>query len=195
MSPAKYVFSLIAAVVMLGCDRVEAPSASPGTSSAAPAAAGPDSRIRRYAGILPCADCAGLHTDLRLTSEAGSDQATRYELRETYIGARDGDRTFEHSGSWGVLRGTLADADATVYQLDIGNPERARNFVRVGHDELRALDRQQHEIDAPFPLVLRRLSADADAFVTLTERDTGMRRRVELGQTVIVRLESNRTTG
>lgn len=154
-----------------------------------------DVTIRRYAGVLPCADCAGLHTDLRLFSDFGSDQATRYELSETYIGTRDGDRTFEHSGRWGVLRGTPTDADATVYQLDIGEPGRARSFLRVGDDELRALDRQQNEIESPFPLLLRRLSADASAFVTLTEQESDTRLRVELGQTIIVRLESNRTTG
>ena len=43
--------------------------------------------------------------------------------------------------------------------------------------------------------MLRRLSADANAFVTLTEQEAGARLRVELGQTIIVRLESNRTTG
>jgi predicted secreted protein len=178
-----------------GCDRGAAPSA-PAASSEAPAAARADGTIRRYAGILPCADCPGLHTDLRLFSEAGSDQATRYELSETYIGTPDGGgRTFEHSGRWGVLRGTPEDPDATVYQLDIGEPERARNFLRVGDDELRALDRQQNEIDSPFPLVLHRLSANADAFVRLTEQETSARFRVEPGQTVIVRLESNRTTG
>jgi predicted secreted protein len=154
-----------------------------------------DVTIRRYAGILPCADCAGLHTDLRLFSERGSDQATHYEITETYIGARDGDRAFENSGTWGVLRGTPADADATVYQLDIDKPGRARNFLRVGNDELRALDRQQNEIASPFPLVLRRLSADANAFVTVTEQQASAPLRVELGQTIIVRLESNRTTG
>jgi predicted secreted protein len=190
----RFALSFIAALAAFACDRGDAPSA-PAASNATPAAAQSDVTIRRYAGILPCADCAGLHTDLRLFSDPGSDQATRYEIAETYIGARDGDRAFENSGRWGVLRGTPADADATVYQLDIDKPGRARNFLRVGDGELRALDRQQNEIASPFPLVLRRLGPDANAFVTLTEREAGAPQRVELGQTIIVRLESNRTTG
>jgi copper homeostasis protein (lipoprotein) len=47
-----------------------------------------------YQGILPCADCSGLETSLFL------DEDGTFVLQETYLGSKDGDRTFASYGSW-----------------------------------------------------------------------------------------------
>jgi predicted secreted protein len=152
--------------------------------------------LAAYAGVLPCADCAGIRTELRLFADQASGQAVRYELTETYLGTRDGDRRFERSGRWTVLRGTPDDNDATVYQLDSDQPGRARNFLRVGDAELRVLGRDQRPIASAIPQSLQRM-ADNDAVtpLTLVEKDAGQSVEVKRGQTVIVRLDSNRSTG
>jgi predicted secreted protein len=105
-------------------------------------------------------------------------------------------RTFERSGLWGVLRGTPADADAIVYQLDIGDPERARSFLLTKDGELRQLDRRHNEIASPAPHSLHRQSAARDAsIVTITADDAGQRVVVEVGQALVVKLDGNRSTG
>src|SRR5215510_6268561 len=76
-------------------------------SSKAPAV--PQTTATKYAGTLPCADCAGIRTVLTLYSEPGP---TRYELVETYLATRDGDRSFPSSGRWTVLRGSATDSNA-----------------------------------------------------------------------------------
>jgi copper homeostasis protein (lipoprotein) len=99
-----------------------------------------------FAGVLPCADCSGIHTELRLYAEQPSTHPPRYQTTETYRGTRDGERTVQRSGHWTVLRGSANDPDATVYQLDYDRPEAQQNFLRVGDAELRLLDRNQEEI-------------------------------------------------
>jgi lysophospholipase len=110
-----------------------------------------------YAGVLPCADCAGIRTELSLYVEQPWGRPVRYELRQTYLGTRGGDRTLESTGRWNLLRGTQDDPDATVIELDADRPDARRDFLRVG-DELRALDRQQREIASAAPHTLRRVA-------------------------------------
>ena len=70
---------------------------------------------------------------------------TRVEPRKTP------DRVFEKTGRWALLRGSANDPNATVYQLDFDRPDTQRDFLKVGDDELRLLDRRQHEIPSPAP--------------------------------------------
>jgi copper homeostasis protein (lipoprotein) len=84
--------------------------------------------IVKYAGTMPCADCMGIRTVLTLYSEPGP---TRYELNETYVGTKDGDRSFPRFGRWTILRGSATDADATVYQIAFDRPDRTVNYSVV----------------------------------------------------------------
>jgi len=56
------VLALVTAVALAGCVTI--------TSSS----------IGTFAGVLPCADCSGILTELRLYTEQPSGQPTRYEL-------------------------------------------------------------------------------------------------------------------
>src|SRR4051812_14612115 len=149
------VAALITLVALAGCAGSGRDSSKPDTSVL----------LGMYTGILPCADCAGIRTDLWIYAEQPSGEASRYGLRETYIGTRDGDRTFERSGRLKVVRGSASDRDATVYQLDTDQDAR-RNFVRAGDAELRLLDRDLGEIKSSAPRSLYRA-------VTLAEGDSG----------------------
>jgi copper homeostasis protein (lipoprotein) len=145
------------------------------------------SSIGTFAGVMPCADCAGILTELRLSAEQPSGRPTRYELTETYLGSREGDRSISRTGRWGTSRGS------TVVQLDLGRPEMPRSFQRVGDEELRLLDRNQREMLSKAPRSLYRVS-ELPA-VTLVEGDSGRAIDVERGQRVFVVLGADRATG
>jgi copper homeostasis protein (lipoprotein) len=175
-----HVFAaLITLVALAGC-------AGSGSDSSSK----PDTSVLlgAYTGILPCADCAGIRTDLWVYAEQPSGEASRYGLRETYIGTRDGDRTVERTGRLALTRGTANDREATVYQLESERSDGRRNFVRAGDNELRLLDREKRELPPSPPRSLYRA-------VTLAEGDSGKVIDVGPGERVIVRLASNRTTG
>jgi len=152
--------------------------------------------LGRFIGVLPCADCAGIHTELRLYAEQPSGRPTRYEVTETYLATRDGDRTVQRTGRWTIMRGSTSDPDATIYQLDYDRPDTRRNFLRVGDSELRLLDRDQREIASTAPHSLHRVPNEPSMdTVTLAESDSGRVVQVARGQTVVIRLNSNRSTG
>ncbi len=146
--------------------------------------------VGTFAGLMPCADCAGILTELHLYEEQG--RPVRYELMETYMGTRDGDRSIGTAGRWTTLRGSAADPAATVIQIDLGRIDALRNFQRVG-DELRLLDRKLNLIVSPAPRSLYRVS-DLPP-LTLVEADSGRTVEVERAQRVYVVLGANRTTG
>ncbi len=84
----KSVYALL--LMIFGCNQpeIERPATEPddviGTST-------------RWVGTLPCADCSGIAYDLALNAETG-----RFTLINTYLGTRDGDRTYTRTGrySW-----------------------------------------------------------------------------------------------
>lgn len=160
--------ALIAIAALSGC-------AGPGGS---PSSSDSSSVLGSYTGILPCADCAGIRTNLVL-------YADRYELRETYIGSRDGDRTVERAGRMKVVRGAANDREATVYQLQAERPDSPRHFLRVGDSELRLLDSKLHDVPG---------STLYHATV-LAEGDSGRAIEVSPGERIVVRLSANRGTG
>jgi|SRR5882672_267868 len=149
------------------------------------------SSIGTFTGVLPCADCAGILSELHLYTEQGRPR--NYELMETFMGTRDGDRSIGTAGRWTTLRGSAADPDATVIQIDLGRIDALRNFRRIGDNELRLLDRKLNDIVSPAPRSLYRVSELPPA--TLVETDSGRTIEVERGQRVYVVLAGNRTTG
>jgi hypothetical protein len=108
--------------------------------------------------VLPCADCGGIRTELRLYTEVGSDRPLRYTLKQTYLATRDGDRTVERTGRWTILRGSAQDPDATVFQIAFDDPQLQQSFLEVSEDELRLLDRMQGEIPSEAPHSLHRVT-------------------------------------
>ena len=143
------------------------------------------SQIGTFAGVLPCADCAGILSELHLYAEQPSGRPTHYELVETYMGTRDGDRSIGTTGPW--------ETHGEVLRLDLGRIDAVKNFRRVGNDELRLVDRNDREIFSAAPHSLYRVS-ELPA-VTLVEGDSGQTIEVDRGQRVFVVLGANRTTG
>ena len=162
--------ALIAIAALAGC-------AGQGGSPASSESSNP---LGSYTGILPCADCAGIRTNLVL-------YADRYELKETYIGTRDGDRTVEKVGGVKVMRGSASDREATVYQLQGERSEPRRNFLRVGDNELRLLDGKLQDVPGP--------ASSLYHATVLAEGDSGQAIDVSPGERIVVRLGANRGTG
>lgn len=109
-----------------------------------------------YEGVLPCADCQGIRTELTLF-----DEDFTYKLVETYLGMPDGDRTLSSDGDWTTLRGTAGQPDATVYQLNPGEPEKVRNFLVLDEGQIQQLDGdgRENESRLGYRLTRKNLSA------------------------------------
>ena len=84
-----------------------------------------------YKGVLPCADCEGIETKLKL------NQDKTYELKETYLGKGDG-KAFESQGSF-----QFDSKNSSIIKLDKAGDSR-KYFVAEGY--LNALDMDGNEI-------------------------------------------------
>jgi copper homeostasis protein (lipoprotein) len=97
-----------------------------------------------YQGTMPCADCSGLDTVLRLYAHGKYDTTYAFYVRtQTYRDAPHGSVTFSDRGDWTVLRGDATDVNATVYQLNPDDQrhsdswlakENGASLVQLGHD-------------------------------------------------------------
>jgi copper homeostasis protein (lipoprotein) len=162
---ARWMILTVAALALSGCGKpaqkatdhaipvILAPASA--VAPAAPAAPGEEPMALRYEGVLPCADCPGIRTELTLTRKAKGWAEGSYSLSETYL-ERGGPHVT--TGDWTTLRGDATDPDASVYQLNPDQPETQRNFLRVGGDvELKALDRDMTRWGGKLPDTLTRV--------------------------------------
>jgi uncharacterized lipoprotein NlpE involved in copper resistance len=96
-----------------------------------------------YAGMLPCADCAGIDTSIAFTPEGG------YSMSETY---QDADQSsFVTKGTW-----TVREDGKTLLLDPEDKEERDRWYEIVSMSELRALDMEGKAIDSTLDHSLRR---------------------------------------
>lgn len=108
-------------------------------------------KLFSYKGILPCADCSGVLTELTLNKDSMT-----YTMQETYQGTNDGDRAFQSNGKFTEIPIVENANDVIIYKL---NPEKAgspRYFKALGDSGLRLLDKDQKEIPGSRNYVLVR---------------------------------------
>ena len=98
-----------------------------------------------YVGVLACADCPGIRTELTLRRKAAGWAEGAYKLTETYLDRGPPEVT---EGEWTTLRGDAVNEDAVVYELDPDKPDRARHFEKVDEKSVRALSR---DLEPPPP--------------------------------------------
>ena len=94
--------------------------------------------LGEFKGTLPCADCQGVETSLtRSMTDEGTAEGS-YVLIETFTG-KSADPVVSE-GNWMTLRGSAADPDDTVYEL---NPDslqfQRRDFLKVNDYVIRLL--------------------------------------------------------
>ena len=118
--------ALAALLALAGCSRTDdrqggSPAdATPSSPSGEALVAGAKVLDATWQGVLPCADCDGIQTRLRLVAD---DQGRRYELQETYL-ARDGGEVFETQGAWIEESAVINDQATVVYRLDTAGASR-----------------------------------------------------------------------
>jgi len=112
-----------------------------------------------YKGTLPCGDCSGLDTVIRLYAKGKYDTTYAFYVRsQTYRGAPHGDVVLTDRGDWALLRGDATNPDATVYQLNPGDEQHSESWlVQEKGSALTQLGRDQKPIDTKMNMTLRRV--------------------------------------
>jgi len=112
-----------------------------------------------YKGTLPCADCNGLETVLRLYAKGKFDYTYAFYVRtRTYIGGPNGDVTISDRGEWTLLRGDATDDNATVYQLNPDDEQHSQALlVQDNGATLTQLDKDMEPIDTTMNVSLKRV--------------------------------------
>lgn len=70
-----------------------------------------------YEGLLPCADCEGIETILKIYQGDGTIESHKFELTSIYKG-KEPEKKFVEKGNYNVERGLENDPDGTIYVLN-----------------------------------------------------------------------------
>ena len=126
------------------------PSVDPGSSTHGVfVATSPCDDVSRQLLQIPAtAKCEMIKWSLNLQQDANTLIPTTYSLTFTYglpeqgtNGLSNGGTRVVKEGEWTRVRGTKANPDAVVYQLDPGRHQRTLSFLKVDHNLLHLLDR------------------------------------------------------
>ena len=143
-------------IFLTGCQKKEAPAQNPATQ-AKPAAAADNVLEKVYEGVLPCADCSGIKTRIKISSKDGDATASVFEKTMTYLG-KGPDNVFVAKGSYIIERGMNGDANAIIY---IFNPDKTKSeqdyYAIYSNDPntLYALDRNMKKIEPSLNYALK----------------------------------------
>ena len=111
--------------------------------------------IAAYRGVLPCADCPGIDTTVRLFAAAdGAEDHGRYLIRRSY---QERKSSYTETGTWTLEKGTPDDASASVYVLKPKTGSGMTNFLRVGDDEIKQLDNDRKPFGGTVNFSLKRV--------------------------------------
>ena len=75
-----------------------------------------------YEGLLPCADCDGIETVLKIDEGDGTMEGHKFELTSVYKGKQP-ENKFTEKGNFNTERGLEKDPDGTVYILNWNKSE------------------------------------------------------------------------
>lgn len=108
-----------------------------------------------FEGKLPCADCPGIQTRLTLTQEGKFIDIGHFTLKETYL--ERSVKPLETKGEWTVIKGTLQDDNAVVYELTPDNSKQLRYFLKTDDTGVKQLDKDGNEIDSKLDFTLKKV--------------------------------------
>lgn len=98
-----------------------------------------------YAGKLPCADCSGINTTIKLYSDH------TYQESDVYIGK---DTTFAANGYWMLVKGIPNNPTVSTYQL-APYGQSTNTFYEINSEKtIKQLDQNRNEISSPFDMTL-----------------------------------------
>lgn len=109
-----------------------------------------------FEGVLPCADCEGIKTELTLYQDVANADNNSYILKETYLGINTGDTTFTSKGKWDVLKGIKTDKEASVFFLNYDRPDESIYYLKEDEATIVMLDKEQNRIQSSLNYTLKK---------------------------------------
>jgi copper homeostasis protein (lipoprotein) len=106
-----------------------------------------------FEGTLPCADCDGIETVLKIDSKNN-----KFELSSIYKG-KTPEKEFTEKGNFNTERGLEDDADGTIYILNWDKPEKEQvyyGYYSKNPEKLFMLDREKKIIKSDINYSLTR---------------------------------------
>ncbi|MEX2511459.1 MAG: copper resistance protein NlpE N-terminal domain-containing protein [Cyclobacteriaceae bacterium] len=100
-----------------------------------------------YEGTIPCADCSGILTQLKLENSPEKKERS-FELTETFLGTPDGDRKFFSTGWYDVIYGLENEPGAMAIQLLDENRNLLKTFKQDKDGNLTILSKEGKSIDS-----------------------------------------------
>ncbi|KAF2516238.1 copper resistance protein NlpE [Flavobacterium zhairuonense] len=74
-----------------------------------------------YEGMLPCADCSGIQTVLKIDSGNGTMEGQKFEISSIYKG-KSSEKEFIEKGNFNTERGLENDQNGTIFILNWDKP-------------------------------------------------------------------------
>lgn len=110
-----------------------------------------------FEGKLPCADCPGIETTLKLREKDESGN-TNFELISIYTD-REPNNKFTETGIYSIENGIEEDKNAIVYVLNSDKPENERIYYAVFTNDMNTiylLDKNKKRINSDWDYSLKR---------------------------------------
>ncbi len=109
-----------------------------------------------FEGVLPCADCEGIKTELTLYQDVANADNNSYVLKETYLGINTGDTTFTSKGKWDIVKGIKTDEEADVIFLNYDRPDESKYYLKEDEATIVMLDKEQNRIQSSLNYTLKK---------------------------------------
>jgi len=107
-----------------------------------------------YHGVLPCADCPGIDTTVKLFGADAHATTGHYFIHHAY---QERKSSYNETGTWTLEKGTPGDASASVYVLKPKTGSGVTNFLKVGDDEIKQLDNDRKPFGGTTNFSLKRV--------------------------------------
>ena len=111
--------------------------------------------IATYHGVLPCADCPGIDTTMKLFAATANDSHGVYVIHNVY---QERKSSYNETGTWTLEKGTPDNASASVYVLKPKTGNGVTNFLRVGDNEIKQLDKDRKPFAGTVNFSLKRVN-------------------------------------
>jgi len=111
-----------------------------------------------YSGVLPCADCAGIQTELKLENSPEKIERS-FELSETYLETKDGDRNYKTTGIYEVIYGLEDNPGAMAIRLLDENNAPFKSFLQEKSGQLTLLNQEEKPIQSKLNYSLEMLDS------------------------------------
>lgn len=155
-------------MVLTGCHKKETPASQPvsqatqTTPAAQTTTQNSPSPItetitveKTYEGILPCADCSGVKTRLKLNSNPNDPNNNTYELTQTYMG-KEPNNTFVTTGKYSVQNSPENNSMIYIFTPDDADDEQIYYAVyNTDPTTMHALDQDMKKIKSDINHILK----------------------------------------